>query len=170
MLDTGIVDQDVDATHLADRVLDQLAHRRALGQIGAVVGHLHAILVGKVRAQLFNLGGVAKAIQDDVGALLGEGRGDSQADAAGGTGDKGDFSFEHANSPVIWREKREAETGFKCSCPARRQSCHVPTGRGVKRRAVCPAARTATALRLARCRPSAGRPCHPFFQARARAA
>ncbi|KAG0905131.1 hypothetical protein G6F32_017205 [Rhizopus arrhizus] len=61
------------------------------------------MLVGQAGAHLFDLGRVAETIQDDIGALLGEGGGDTQADAAGGTGDKGDFSFEHEHSPVIWR-------------------------------------------------------------------
>ncbi|MOA17024.1 hypothetical protein D3C78_1372640 [compost metagenome] len=103
VLDAGVIDQDVDAAQLAHRVLDQPAHRVALGQVRAVVDHLHAMLVGQAGTHFFDLGGIAETIQDDVGALLREGRGDTQADAAGGTGDKGDFSFEHEHSPVIWR-------------------------------------------------------------------
>ena len=44
---------------------------------------------------------VAESVQDDVGALLGEGARHGEADAAGGAGDEGGLSFEHEASPTI---------------------------------------------------------------------
>ena len=82
VLDAGVVDQDVDAAELAHRVVDQAAHGLALGQVGAVVHDAHAMLAGQPGARIFDLGGVAEAVQDDIGALLGERAGDAEADAA----------------------------------------------------------------------------------------
>ena len=38
--------------------------------------------------------GIAETVENDVRAVLGESGGDAQADAAGRTGDDGDFSFQ----------------------------------------------------------------------------
>ncbi|MNX60029.1 hypothetical protein D3C86_909210 [compost metagenome] len=165
VLDAGVIDKDVDAAQLAHRVVHQATHRIAFRQVGAVVDHLHAVFLGQTGALLFDRGGVAKTIQDDISALLGEGGGDPQADTAGGTGDKGNFSFEHVHSPVVWHrdEKRNED---KCSRPRRRQSCHDPTAGGVKQTGVC---RTNPTLARHR-RPKADPPCRHGFPARAPAA
>ncbi|MNH27825.1 hypothetical protein D3C79_879520 [compost metagenome] len=83
MLDAGIVDENVDAAELAHRVGEQvldLRHvaevRRVMADPGTVAGDF-----GNRRA------GIAKAIEDQVGAGLGQYLGNAQADAAGRAGD-----------------------------------------------------------------------------------
>jgi hypothetical protein len=71
-LDAGVVDEDVDRAELTDRP----AHHRLDGvlsrHVGAVVANLHPVVGGELRAQSFDVGGVAEAIQNDVGAVCGE--------------------------------------------------------------------------------------------------
>ena len=44
---------------------------------------------------------LAEAVEEQVGAGLGQAQGDAQADAAGGTGDQGGLAFQgHAVSPA----------------------------------------------------------------------
>jgi hypothetical protein len=45
-------------------------------------------------ALLLDGGGVAEAVDHHIGALLGHGAGDGQADAAGGAGDEGGLGLE----------------------------------------------------------------------------
>ncbi|CFN77967.1 Uncharacterised protein [Bordetella pertussis] len=102
MLDARVVDQDIDAAQLGDGAGHQLPHRLALGQVGAVIAHLHAVLAGQPGPQFLDVRRVAESVEHDVGALLRQRAGDPQADAAGGTGDDCNFSFEHDCSPVEW--------------------------------------------------------------------
>ncbi|MNC32070.1 hypothetical protein D3C75_804120 [compost metagenome] len=90
MLDTGVVDQDVDAAELA---LGQGEQRFDLGhvrQVGRVMDCLHPVPgdLGQRR------GWVAEAVEHDVGACAGQHLGNAQADAAGGTGDECGLAFE----------------------------------------------------------------------------
>ena len=51
--------------------------------------------LGQFGAQAFDLALVAEAVEDDVGALRGQGLGDAQANARGRAGDESGFSDEH---------------------------------------------------------------------------
>jgi hypothetical protein len=82
MLDSGVVDDDVNRAKLATR----LAHHRGNGfrlrHVGTVVADLHVVRCGELRTQPFDLGGIAEAIQDNVGAAFGERLGDAETDTA----------------------------------------------------------------------------------------
>ena len=79
MLDARVVDQNVDAAKGVGGELHHGLDLRGFAHVGAVVGHLHA------QFSDFGLGafGIAKTIQHDVGALLGQSLGNAQSDAAG---------------------------------------------------------------------------------------
>ena len=76
------------------RVGDHGGDLGALGHVGAGVDRLDAEILFDAAALLLDRRGVAEAVDDDVGAFLGEGAGDGQADAAGRAGDQRDFAFE----------------------------------------------------------------------------
>jgi hypothetical protein len=97
-LDAGIVDEDVEPSELFDRRLDQAAHGICLRHVGAVIEHAHAMVALKAAAELFDLGGVAKTVQHDVGAEPGELPGDAEPDAAGRSGDDGYFALQHGST------------------------------------------------------------------------
>ncbi|MNJ35325.1 hypothetical protein D3C77_300590 [compost metagenome] len=90
MLDAGVVDQNVDAAKVPLGVSEQvfdLFHITKIGRVmtdpGTVAGDL-----GDGRT------GVAEAVEDQVGAGLGQHMGNTQADAAGGAGNHCCFTFE----------------------------------------------------------------------------
>ena len=95
VLDAGVVDQDVDA---AEGLLGRRDHRGDLGGLGHVgrrVERLDAEFLLDAGALLLDRGGVAEAVDHDVGAVLGERPGDAEADAGGRAGDDRGFSLEH---------------------------------------------------------------------------
>ena len=97
MLDAGVVDQDVHPAELAGGVLHHVFDVGHAAHVGTVVGHLGAgCLAG---GQHFGAGGVhiTETVQDDIGALAGEGFCNTEADAAGGASDEGRFAFEHVS-------------------------------------------------------------------------
>ena len=71
MLDTGIVDQDVHATELALGVGEHVGDLRGVADVGRVMPDLAAkrLHLGDHRA------GVAKAVENQVGAGLGQAQG-----------------------------------------------------------------------------------------------
>ena len=98
--DAGVVDHDVEAAELVDRLLDS-AFRAVPG--GDVVGVGDCRAAGGVdlgddlvrRAGVSALAGVAAAevVDDDLGAFSGEQQRVFAADAAAGAGDDGDPAF-----------------------------------------------------------------------------
>ncbi|MNN14261.1 hypothetical protein D3C81_1273190 [compost metagenome] len=90
MLDTGVVDQNVDAGEFAFGQGEQGFDLRHVRQVGGVMDNFHTVPgnFGHCRCR------VAKAVEHDVGASTGQHPGDAQADAAGGTGDECGFTFE----------------------------------------------------------------------------
>ena len=88
-LDAGVVDQDVDGSELGRRVGDHRLDLVAFRHVGAVVDALDAKLLFDAGALGFDRLGVAETVDHHVGALLGEGAGDGETDAAGGAGDDG---------------------------------------------------------------------------------
>ena len=84
VLDTRVVDEDIDATELARRVRH---HRRdvvELREIRAVITDAHAGRGERLARGL----GVPEAVEDDRGALGGQCSRDAEADAARRTGDE----------------------------------------------------------------------------------
>ena len=69
---------------LLEHALDGVGARH----VGAVVGHLHAVLRGQALACVFDLLCRAEAVQDDMRAGGGQRLGDAQSNAAGGAGDQ----------------------------------------------------------------------------------
>ena len=109
MLNASVVDQNIDA---AKFLLGKLHHGFnfcGLAHVGAVIGHFGAQCCNFS----FGSGMVTKAIQNNVGALLGQGFGNAQANAAGRAGDECSFAFQHGGSPnelrcgksELWRVK-----------------------------------------------------------------
>jgi hypothetical protein len=65
----------------------------------------HAKFAGHVRLQLGDVGGVAKAIENDIGTLASERAGDSEANAGSGTGNKSGFSVQdHVCHAILFGE------------------------------------------------------------------
>ena len=65
-----------------------------------MVAHLDA---GRGHSGNFGFGAfyIAKTVQNDVGALLGQGFGNAEANAAGGAGNESSFSFEHGGFQMV---------------------------------------------------------------------
>ena len=89
MLDAGVVDEDVDRTHLGFGVGDHRLDFGALGHVGRVVESLDPELLLDFDALGLDRRLVAEAVDDDIRAFLGERAGDRQPNAARRTGDKG---------------------------------------------------------------------------------
>ncbi len=83
--------------------LDHGGDLGGLGHVGGRIDRLDAELLLDAGALLLDLGLVAEAVDQDVGAVLGEGAGDAEADARGGAGDDRVFPFKHLRSPMNWR-------------------------------------------------------------------
>ena len=66
MLDAGVVDQHVDTSELAHRMLDQPRGIGWLGQISAAKGHAYAVGRGNLPAQPIDLRGLAKAVDHEI--------------------------------------------------------------------------------------------------------
>ncbi|VVN14514.1 hypothetical protein PS647_04023 [Pseudomonas fluorescens] len=84
VLNASVVDQNVDAAELALGVGDHVGNLRRIADIGRVMADLAAKLLHLGD----HLGGIAKAVEDQIGPSLGQAEGDPQADAAGGAGDQ----------------------------------------------------------------------------------
>jgi hypothetical protein len=67
-------------------------------QVGAFEAHLHAVLGRQLRAQPFDLGRIAEAVEHEVGAAGGQRMRDAQADPAGRAGDECRLAF-HVRTP-----------------------------------------------------------------------
>ena len=72
VLDAGVVDEDVDPAEFGGRLLDHAGDLVGLGHVRARVGGPHAACIGDVPAQPLDLAGVAEAVEQHVGARLGE--------------------------------------------------------------------------------------------------
>ena len=116
-LDAGVVDQDVDRAELFGCASSIIAAIFVgLGHVGAVVERLDAEFASRCRRARSRWPRVAEAVDHDVGAFLGEGAGDGEADAAGGAGDDG---------VMVWRAT--------CGDPPR----EMPSGAGRLTDAAC---------------------------------
>ena len=101
MLDAGVVDDDVDLAEFGPGGVGHGADGFRLAHAGAGIGDFDAGFPSQGEAQGFRSGLASpEAVEHDIGALGGQGSGDAEADAAGGAGDDGGFSFEHDISPL----------------------------------------------------------------------
>jgi hypothetical protein len=96
VLDAGVVDQDIDSAKLFFGKPHHGFNFCGLAHVGAMIDNLGT--------QSGNFGFwasvVAKAIQNNVGTLFGQGFGDAQANATGGAGHESGFAFQHTDSPI----------------------------------------------------------------------
>ena len=98
MLDTGVVDDDVDT---AEFVFGQSDHRFYFARdrhIGRVVQYLDLVLVRDVPADGFDLSRIAEAVKHDIRAAGGKPARDTKPDPAGGSCDDGGLSGQHADN------------------------------------------------------------------------
>ena len=109
-LDAGVVDHHVEPAERLDRLVDEPLQVLDLADVG-----LHADgLVAELRDLAFEVLGrllVGDVVDDDVGALAGEGEGDGLADAAVAAGDDGDLALQcHVVPPAGSRRERAPRT------------------------------------------------------------
>ena len=114
-LHAGIVHQDIQAAQFGMGLGDHGVVLLGLADVGGGEGDFHAEFGGGFGPQRLDLGGVAEAVHHDVGALGRQRMGDAQADAAGRSGDEGDFPLKaHGVVPSL----RGAEVFLKALAPA----------------------------------------------------
>ena len=99
VLDTGIVDQNINGTEGGFGGGDEGGDFRGLADVCRVMQNLHPGFRGEIAAQFLNHGGFAKTVEHDVGAGPGHGLSDAEADATGRTGYDDGFIFQHGGSP-----------------------------------------------------------------------
>jgi len=102
VLDACVVHQDVAGAELRFRGLDHLGDLGGLRHVGRRVDRLHAEFLFDAGAFLLDLGGGAESVDQHIGAVLGEGAGNTQPDARRGAGDDCVFPFKHLRSLVKW--------------------------------------------------------------------
>ena len=92
-LHAGIVDHNVQMAELLHRLLEQLGHLGRLRDVGLDRHGFAAGLLDRRDGGERGLGG-RRVVDDDAGARLGEGDGETGAEAAARAGDEGDFAVE----------------------------------------------------------------------------
>ena len=93
VLDAGVVDQDVDRAEVALGLGDHVGDLVVAQHVGGIEGDARAQRLDLRDRLLVVLLG-AEAVDDDIGAVLGERHGDAVADARGRAGDDGGLAFE----------------------------------------------------------------------------
>lgn len=104
MLNACVVDEDIHPAEFLGGESHHLLNLAGLAHVCAVVRDSRAMRVARLRnlrARSFNRCGIAKAVEYDVGALLGEFDGDTQADAAGGAGNEGGFVQKCSHQGIV---------------------------------------------------------------------
>ena len=89
VLDAGVVDQNIHPAKLRRGKFQHVFNFGRFAHVSAVVSHFDA------QCRDFGLGAfnVSKTVEHDVGTLGGQGFGQPQTDAAGGSGDERCFTF-----------------------------------------------------------------------------
>ena len=95
VLDAGVRDQDVDRAEGFLRGLDHGGNLGRLRHVRPVVERLDLELLLDAAAGLLDFGGVAKAVERDVGAGFSERAGNGEPDAGGRAGNDGRLAVEH---------------------------------------------------------------------------
>jgi hypothetical protein len=94
VLDAGVVDEDVDGTHVGFDRLDGGGHGGFLDDVeGAGRDPVVAEVLGELGARVIQAGRV-DAVEDDRGSGVGESFGDGEPDPPAGTGDQCDAAGE----------------------------------------------------------------------------
>jgi len=110
-LDAGVAGQHVDLAILFDDVGDALLHHRLVGDVHGDRERIRPFGADLPRG---GIGGVEVEIGDHRGAAIGgEAQHDLFSDAAGGTGDEGDFSVETRHSGFLEERGERCEGYFR---------------------------------------------------------
>ena len=96
MLDSGVVDQNVDPAERFVSFLDHFGDFGWLRHVRRGVGSPDVIRHGQLGADFLNFFHIAETVEHDVHAGCGERLGDPKPDAASGTGDDGGFARKRA--------------------------------------------------------------------------
>ena len=83
ILNSGIVDENVNATEFLFRQRHHSADVIAIGHVGVAIDDLDIMPVGDVLADGLDLVRIAKSIEHDVGAASGQPARNTKADSAG---------------------------------------------------------------------------------------
>src|SRR6516164_4576481 len=129
VLDTSIVDEDVEPAVLEERRADHVANGRGLGHVGGRIADLHAVFPGKVIPGLGDLIDGAKAVQHDRGTGPRECTSDAKADSAGGAGHERDLAGKHWRTFLVrfQLDVHSFEPSIGESCRSRMaRNLHVP--------------------------------------------
>ena len=81
MLNSGIVDQDVNSSEPLDRIGYHCRYLSKIGQVAFIVKDIYIVTFAEVSAKRFNFFAVAKTIEHYFTALFGEGGRDRVSDA-----------------------------------------------------------------------------------------
>jgi hypothetical protein len=122
MLDSGVIDEDVDAAELLRRLGDEFAYLRRLCHVSAGIRGTDAVALGKAGPQPLYGGGVTEAVQHDIATLGGQRRRDAEPDPAGRAGNNRGLAFQHRPSPVLPRRHAAAHLHPRSS-PANQEIC-----------------------------------------------
>ena len=99
MLNSGVVDEDVDGAELARRLGDKAADLGGLRHVGREVESASAMPLGETGAQALDRRGIAKAVQHDIAARGGQRGRDADPNAAGRAGDNSGLALQHRLPP-----------------------------------------------------------------------
>src|SRR5262249_28514946 len=99
ILDTGIVYEDIDLAELVFGGVDHIGNVIRLADIGIAVADANVVLARQSATQFLYRSGIAKAVEHDVGAVLGQNLGNAPSDAAGRSSNECGFSGKHLPTP-----------------------------------------------------------------------
>ena len=100
ILNSGIVDENVNATEFLLRQRHHRADVIAIGHVGVAVDDLDVMAVGDVLADGFDLVRIAKSIEHDIGAIGGQPARNTKTDSTGRAGHDGGFSRQHVHDQI----------------------------------------------------------------------
>ena len=85
MLNSGVVDQDVNFSEPLGRRGDHRRYLLEIGKVAFMVTDIDIVALGEIFAKSFNFFVVAETVEHHVTALFGEGNRDRFSDATGST-------------------------------------------------------------------------------------
>src|SRR5690349_804352 len=99
VLDTGVVDEDVDGAKPVDGLRHHLLDGRRIAHVGAVISDVYAVFGNKAVLQLFYGSLLPEAIENDMATFGGQSIRDAEANTARRTSDERGLSLEHYDLP-----------------------------------------------------------------------
>src|SRR3712207_5339488 len=102
MLDTGIVDENVEAAEALQGEAHHPGDLARFGHVGSRIDRLAARLTSKGFKGVVDLLGLAETIDDHGGSGRGEGASDAKANAAGRAGHDGDLAVQNSLGTSRW--------------------------------------------------------------------